>query len=90
MRCIPHRRIHLCAGSQALVALGRFKRKMVRRGFDRRHILVTGEEFHFLQRRDVQDVHAGARLARGCDETLRRLERGNLIAPRGMLAWIAF
>ena len=42
---------------------------------------MTGEKFHFLQRRYVQDMHARTGFVRDRDKTLRRLERGNFIAP---------
>src|SRR5262249_46567398 len=90
MRRVANRRIHLRAGSEARVAVGRFKSEMMRRSFHRSHVLVAGEKLHFLQRRDVQDVHAGAGLMRDRDETLCRLERGNLVAPYRMRTGITF
>ena len=45
---VAHRRIHLRVGAEALVAIGRDERQMMRRDFDRRDVLVVLEEGHFL------------------------------------------
>ena len=71
MRRIAHRRIHLRARAEPLVASGRLQREMMRRGLDRSHILVTGEKLHLLRGRDVQHVDARAGLVRDRDQALR-------------------
>ena len=90
MRRIADRRIHLRARAEALVAARRLEREMMRRHLDRSHVLVVGQKFHLLQRRDMQHVHSRAGLMSDCDKALGRLERGKLVTPDRMRARIAF
>ena len=86
---VAHRRVHLRQRAQALVALRRFEREVVRGRLDRGDVLVVLEKLHFLRGRDVQHVHALAGLAREPNQPLRAAERGNLVAPDRMRARIA-
>ena len=86
---VAHRRIHLRARAEPLVAAGRFQREMMRRRLDRGDVLVVLEEVHLLRGRDVQHVHALAGLAREPHQALRALQRRDLVAPDRMRARIA-
>ena len=82
------RRVHLHFRAQARVVLGA-QRQMMRRRLAARDILGAGQERHLLARRDVQDVHLRARLARQANEPLGRTQSRDLVAPDGMRRGIA-
>ena len=62
---------------------------MVRRGFDRGDVLVCGEEFHLLRRRDMQHVDALAGLVSQPHQPLRAYQRSIDVAPDRMRPRIA-
>ena len=85
-----HRRIHLRQGAEPLVAFGRYQRQMMWRRFARRHVLVIPQKLDLLPGRDVQHMNALSALAGELDQPLRRHQRGGLVAPERMRAWITF
>ncbi len=89
VRAVAHRRVHLRQRAEALVAVRRLEREMMRGRLDRGDVLVLGEELHLLRGRDVQHVHALAGLAREPHQALRASQCRRFVAPDRMRARIA-
>ena len=84
-----HRRIHLRAGAEPLIAFGRRQREVMRRRLAGGDILVVAQKLDLLLGRDMQHVNALAGLTRELDQPLRRHQRRGLVAPHRMRARIA-
>ena len=82
------RRVHLYFRAQTRIVLGA-QRQMMRRRLAARDILGAGQKVHLLARRDMQDMHLRARLARQANEPLGRTQSRNFVAPDGMRGRIA-
>ena len=79
-----HRRIHLRAGAEPLIAFRRHQREVMRRRFAGGDVLVVAQKLDLLLGGDVQHVNAFSGLMREFDEALRRHQRHGLVAPHRM------
>ena len=84
-----HRRIHLRAGAEPLVAIRGNQRQMMRRRFAGCDILMVAQKLDFLLGRDMQHVNAFSGFMSELDQTLRRHQRGGLVPPHRVRTRIA-
>ena len=89
MACIAHRRVHLGAGAEPLVAFRRDQREMMRRGLAGGDVLVLAQELDLLFGRDVKHVDPLAGLVGELYQALGRYERRGFVAPHRMRSRIA-
>jgi hypothetical protein len=86
---IAHRRIHLGARTEPLVTPWRLQSKMMWGRLDRGNVFMTGEKLDLPSGRYVQDMDARTSFVGNRDKTLSGFERGNVIAPDRVRAWVA-
>jgi hypothetical protein len=89
MMGVAQRRVHLGAGSEALVDVRRGKGEMLRRHLDRGDVVVVAEESQFVGGRDMQHVDAAAGFAGEPQQALGGEPRGLRIAPHRVAGGIA-
>jgi hypothetical protein len=84
-----HRRIHLRAGAETLIAFRRGQCQVMRRRLAGGDVLVVAQKLDLLLGGDMQHVNPLARLMGELDQPLGRHQRRDLIAPHRMRTWIA-
>src|SRR3981189_3544219 len=86
----PHRRGHLRAGAEPLVAFRSDQCQVMRSRFTGGYILVIAQKFDLLLGRNMQHMNALAGFMSEFDKALGRHQRRGLVAPHRMRTWIAF